>query len=104
MAASIRQLVYALATLFAVAACDSPRDRIAGKWEVQGSSTPTVWEFSKNGAVKSGNISGKYSFGSSTRLKIQTQFATFTYESEIKGDTMTWTDPKGARTELKKVQ
>jgi hypothetical protein len=103
MRASLRQLGFALAVLFTLSGCNSPKDRIVGRWEVQGGTNPMVWEFAKNGAVKSGNISGKYTFASSDRLKIQTQFATFVYSIRMDGDTMTWTEPNGTRTQLKKV-
>ena len=102
MQAFIRALALSL-TLLVVVACDNSQSRIVGNWKVQNDASATVWEFSKNGAVKAGNISGKYTFGDRGRLKIQTQFATFVYEIEMKDDAMTWKDPNGSRTELKRV-
>ena len=103
MSALIPRLVLSLVLLSAFASCDNPRHQIAGKWKVEGGPSDLVWEFSKNGRVKSGTGSGKYTFGDRNRLKIQTQFATFVYETEISGDTMTWRDPNGYTTRLKRV-
>jgi len=86
-----------------VSACDPAASRIVGKWKASGDPSGPVWEFSGDGAVKTASGPGKYSFGSSTRMKIQTQFATFIYDVEIEGDTMKWRDPNGAVTELKRV-
>ena len=103
MQALIRAFALRAGLLFAVAACDDSRNRIVGKWKVQNDASATVWEFSKNGALKAGNTSGKYTFGDRGRLKIQTQSATFVYEIEFTGDGMTWKDPNGSKTELKRV-
>ena len=103
MRASIPRLVFCLLLVFAGSACERPEDRIVGKWKVNGEATGVVWEFSKNGAVKTPTAAGKYSFGDRNRLKIQTQFATFVHEVEITGDTMKWRDAKGSTTELTRV-
>ena len=103
MRASISQLVSCVLLAFALSACDGPADRILGKWKVAGDTSGAVWEFSKNAVVKTPNGSGKYSFGDRSRLKIQTQFATFVYEVDIAGDTMKWRDPNGSTTELTRV-
>ena len=101
--ALIPRLAVALLFLFCVAACNRPSSQIIGKWKVEGDSSDVVWEFAKNGAVKSAAGAGKYSFGDRNRLKIHTQFATFVYELELSGDTMTWRDPNGSVTRLKRV-
>ena len=90
--------------LFALSSCDTPQSRIVGKWKVESDPSGVVWEFAKNGSVKTGGgASGKYTFGDRKRLKVQTQFATFVYETEISGDTMTWREPNGSVTRLKRV-
>lgn len=88
--------------LLLLTSCGGPRDQIVGKWQAQGEAG-VVWEFSKNGVVRTGNTSGRYSFGDRGRIKIQTPSATFVYELAIKDDTMTWKDPSGARIELKRA-
>ncbi|MDQ6654669.1 MAG: hypothetical protein M3Y80_02495 [Verrucomicrobiota bacterium] len=92
-----------LALLLAFAGCKSQSQQIAGKWAVQGGANPVVWEFAPNGSARMGGSVGRYTFGDRNRLKIQTPFATFIYEIELSGDTMTWKDPKGTRTELKRI-
>ncbi|MEP6809839.1 MAG: hypothetical protein ABI992_06320 [Chthoniobacterales bacterium] len=100
---SIPALVGA-ALFFLLAACSGPRDRIVGKWQMQGEGRGgTVWEFSRNGTVKTGDAVGKYTFGDRGRCKMQMPTATFIYDIEFADQTMTWTDPRGARTELKRV-
>ena len=89
--------------LFSLTACDRSRDRIVGKWQAASGANAMVWEFSPDGAVKAGETAGKYTFGDRSRLKIQTPSATFVYEIELTDDTMVWTEPSGARTELKRV-
>lgn len=101
MQAGISAFVLGLA--LTLSGCDQSQDRIVGKWKVQSDASATVWDFSKNGAVTAGNISGKYTFGDRRRLKIQTQSATFVYEIEFKDDAMIWKDPNGSRTELRRV-
>jgi hypothetical protein len=103
MRASLPQLVCSLLLVLAVSACDRPADRVVGKWKVNGDASGAIWEFSKNGTVKTPNASGKYTFGDRSRLKIQTQFATFVYEVDVTGDTMKWRDPNGSTTELTRV-
>lgn len=98
-----RLLVATLLLLAAFAACDRSAQRIVGKWQVASDTRGVVWEFLPNGSVKAGTSAGRYSFGDRGRLKIQTQFATFVYEHKIAGDRMTWRDPNGATTELKRV-
>ena len=89
--------------LFAVAACGGPKSQIVGKWKVDREGSDVVWEFASNGSVKTSTGTGTYSFGDRNRLKIQTQFATFVYELEMAGDTMTWRDPNGSVTRLKRM-
>jgi hypothetical protein len=97
------RVVLGLLLLFAVAACGGPKSQIVGKWKVDREGADMVWEFAKNGAVTGAAGAGKYSFGDRNRLKIQTQFATFVYEIQLSGDTMTWRDPNGAVTRLKRL-
>lgn len=95
--------LFGAAIFLLLAGCDRSHERIVGKWKVQNDTSATVWEFEKNGVVKTGTISGRYGFGDRSRLKIQTPFATFVYELEFKDDAMIWKDPNGSRTELRRV-
>ncbi|PYJ47988.1 MAG: hypothetical protein DME85_02640 [Verrucomicrobia bacterium] len=65
-----------------------------------GSSSATVWEFSKNGSVLIGDVRGRYRFGDKDRIKIETPFATSVYQLEISGDHMTLQEPGGAKLEF----
>ena len=103
LTASRLAVLLGVAVLLLIQGCDRTRDRIVGKWKVQNDASAMVWEFSPKGAVKAGNIAGKYTFGDRSRLKIQTPSATFVYEIELTDDTMIWREPSGARTELKRV-
>ena len=85
------------------ASCNRPQDRIVGKWKVQSDTGATVWEFSPNGTVTTGNTTGRYTFGDRSRLKIQTRSATFVYELQLKDDSMIWREANGSRTELTRV-
>lgn len=83
--------------------CDHKRKGIVGKWQAAENPTAMVWDFSPKGAVKVGDTAGRYTFGDRGRLKIETPSATFVYELDLKGDTMVWKDPAGARMELKRI-
>jgi hypothetical protein len=103
MRALVAHLVSGLFLLFALAACDSAASRVVGKWQTEGSATPVIWEFSNNGTATTASGPGKYSFGDSKRMKVQTQFATFIYSVEMDGDKMKLTDASGSVTQLKRV-
>ena len=97
------RLALSLLLFFSIASCDNRKQQIIGKWQVEGGANPIVWEFSPNGAVRTGSTLGRYTFGDRGRLKIQTQFATFVYELELATDRMIWKEPNGSRTELKRL-
>ena len=69
-----------------------------------GSSSATVWEFSKNGSVLIGDVRGRYRFGDQDRIKIETPFATSVYQLEISSDHMTLQEPGGSKLELTKIR
>jgi len=95
---------FSVVLLLLLASCDRSHERIVGKWKVQNDASATVWEFAKNGEVKTGNISGRYTFGDQNRIKIQTPFATFVYELNFTAeDAMVWKDPNGSQMSLKRV-
>ncbi|CAN5445367.1 hypothetical protein BH18VER1_BH18VER1_02090 [soil metagenome] len=101
---SFLALVFA-ASFTCLAGCgNSQKAQIAGKWKVTNDTTGIVWEFAGDGSVMSGDIRGRYSFGSQRQMKLQTPFATFVYKVEIDGDQMTWNGPNGVRTELSRVK
>jgi hypothetical protein len=95
--------VVALASLLCfVAGCGNPK--IIGKWRMSGSSSETVWEFSKNGSVLVGDARGRYRFGDQDRIKIETPFATSVYQLEIFGDHMTLREPGGPKLEFTRMK
>lgn len=95
--------LWCAAFLLCLTACEQSRKRIVGKWQAADNANGMIWDFSPNGAVKVGDTAGRYTFGDRGRLKIETPSATFVYELDLKGDTMIWKDPKGARMELKRI-
>jgi hypothetical protein len=57
--ASLVALTIVLSVIFG---CEQHRD-IVGKWRLSSGAGETVWEFSKNGAVRVGDVQGIYRFG-----------------------------------------
>jgi hypothetical protein len=102
--AHIRALVLLLVCLFALGACNDPKNQIAGQWKVTSDTSGLVWDFAKNGTVTSGDMKGRYSFGGQKQMKIQTPFATFVYQVDFVGDKMTWKNVNGSVTELTRVK
>ena len=92
------RIIAATVLLCAMVSCGNPR--IIGKWRMLGSSSATVWEFSKNGSVLIGDVRGRYRFGDQDRIKIETPFATSVYQLEISSDHMTLQEPGGAKLEF----
>jgi hypothetical protein len=76
---------------------------IVGKWRMMGGSNATLWEFSENGVVLTGDVRGRYKFGNQDRIKIQTPFATTVYQMKISGDRMTLQEPGGSKLEFTRI-
>ena len=70
---------------------------------MSGGSNATVWEFSENGVVLIGDVSGRYKFGDQERIKIETPFATTVYQMEISGDRMILREPGGSKLEFTRI-
>jgi hypothetical protein len=96
--------VLIFAMLCAMTGCDSSRKQIVGKWKASSQSSDVVWEFFDNGTLSTDGNPGRYTFGDNQRIKIQTQTATFVHQLELNGDRMTWTDPRGTKTEFTRVK
>src|SRR5919198_5859119 len=88
--------------LGAIAGCQKNRE-IVGKWRLAGGAGETVWEFSRNGSVRIGNVQGRYRFGDQGRIKIETPFATSVYLPEISGDRMILREPDGPKLEFTRI-
>jgi hypothetical protein len=71
------------------------RSGVVGKWRLSGGSDATIWEFSGNGAVRVGDIRGRYKFGDQDRIKIETPYATAVYQLKISGERMVLQEPGG---------
>jgi hypothetical protein len=71
--------------------------QIVGKWRTSSDANPMVWEFSKDRSVLMGQIRGKYTFGDSDRMKVQTPFATFVYHVQLAGDQLILREPSGSK-------
>jgi hypothetical protein len=100
-----RSVIIALAVfLCAITSCGGPSHDIVGKWRMSGSSSATVWEFSKNGSVLIGSDRGRYSFGDDKRIKIETRFATTVYQMEVSGNHMTLREPGGSKLEFTRIR
>jgi hypothetical protein len=71
---------------------------------MSGGSDAMVWEFSSNGAVLVGDVSGRYKFGDQDRIKIQTPFATTVYQLKISGDQMILEEPGSGTLEFTRIK
>jgi hypothetical protein len=103
---SRRQLRLLVSTvLFSLlAACGGAAREIVGKWRTSSDSTAVVWKFSDNGLVTIGSTRGKYSFGDSQRIKIQTPFEKSVYQVTIVSDHMTFREASGSRIEFTRIK
>lgn len=103
---SLNRFCFALVAVAALwfAGCDSSEKTVVGKWRVAGGGDGAVWEFAANKGVDMAGRKGKYTFGDQGRLKVQTQFATFVYQLEMRDDRMVLTEPNGTRLELERVK
>ena len=90
------------AVLFFLAGCGN--SSIVGKWRMSGAENQTVWEFSSNGSVLVGEVSGRYKFGDQDRIKIQTPFSTTVYHVRISSDQLVLQEPGGSKLEFTKIK
>ena len=97
----MRLIRLALLLLCCLTGC-SHHHAIVGKWRA-GDTTAMIWEFSSDGAVKVGEVRGRYSFGDQQRVKIETPFATSVYQFEVSDDHMTLRQPNGSKLELTRI-
>jgi hypothetical protein len=97
-----RLRIIAMAVAFTMAGCGN--STIVGKWRLMGGSNAILWEFSSNGAVRVGDVRGRYKFGDQDRIKIETPFATTVYQMKISGDRMTLQEPGGSKLEFTRIK
>jgi hypothetical protein len=100
-----RHLFYVVAftaVLLGLAGCGN--SNIVGKWRMSGAENQTVWEFSSNGSVLVGEVSGRYKLGDQDRIKIQTPFSITVYEMKISGDQLVLQEPGGSKLEFTKIK
>jgi len=90
--------------LLTLVACGGSSRDIVGKWRTSSEPNALVWEFAGNGLVVIGDTRGRYSFGDSGRIKIETQFGTSIYQTEITRDHMTFRESSGSRLEFTKIR
>lgn len=83
--------------LFFCASCGGPAKQIVGQWKMGSGTSETTWEFFPNKSLTTDGAPGHYTFGDNNRIKIQTATATFVYQFEIQGDTMSWTATDGSK-------
>ncbi len=98
------RLLISAVQLPVLAACGGPSREIVGKWRTSADANAVVWEFAGNGLVTIGSTRGKYSFGDSGRIKIQTPFEKSVYEVAISHDHMTFRESTGSRIEFDRIK
>ena len=98
------RLLIGAVSLSLLAACGGPASDIVGKWRTSSGPDAVVWEFAANGLVTIGSTRGKYSFGDSQRIKIQTPFEKSVYEVTIIRDHMTFRESSGSRLEFDRIK
>jgi len=99
----VRSLISAV-LLFVLAACGGPSREIVGKWRTSSDPNAVVWEFADNGLVTIGTTRGRYTFGDSNRVKIETPFEKSVYEVTISHDHMTFQESTGSRIEFTRIK
>ena len=98
------RLLISAVLLSVLAGCGGPSREIVGKWRTSSDPNAVVWEFADNGLVTIGSTRGKYSFGDSGRIKIQTPFEKSVYEVTISHDHMTFRESTGSRIEFSRIK
>ncbi len=98
------RLLISAVLLSGLIACGGPSQEIVGKWRSSSDPNGVVWEFASNGLVTIGSTRGKYSFGDSGRIKVQTPFEKSVYEVTISHDHMTFRESTGSRIEFTRVK
>jgi hypothetical protein len=98
------RLLVSTVLLSGLIACGGPSREIVGKWRSSSDPNGVVWEFADNGLVTIGNTRGKYTFGDSGRIKIQTPFEKSVYEITVSHDHMTFRESTGSRIEFARVK
>jgi hypothetical protein len=98
------RLLISAVLLSVLASCGGPSREIVGKWRTSSDPNAVVWEFASNGLVTIGSTRGKYSFGDSGRIKIQTPFEKSIYEVTILHDHMTFRESTGSRIEFDRIK
>jgi len=98
------RLLLSAVLLSLLAACGGPAREIVGKWRTSSGPDAVIWEFADNGLVTIGSTRGKYGFGDSQRIKIQTPFEKSVYEVTIVHDHMTFREASGSRLEFERIK
>jgi len=98
------RLLISAVLLSVLAACGGPSREIVGKWRTSSDPNAVVWEFAGNGLVTIGSTRGRYSFGDSQRIKIETPFEKSVYEVTISHDHMTFRESTGSRLEFDRLK
>ena len=99
----LRSLISAV-LLSGLIACGGPSHDIVGKWRSSSDPNGVIWEFAGNGLVTIGRTRGRYSFGDSGRIKIETPFEKSVYEATISHDHMTFRESTGSRIEFDRIK
>src|SRR5258708_35088015 len=94
------RLLISAVLLSILAACGGPSREIVGKWRTSSDPNSVVWEFADNGLVVIGSTRGRYSFGDSDRVKIETPFEKCVYQVTISRDHMTFREARGSKVEV----
>jgi hypothetical protein len=90
--------------LCVLVACGGPSQEIVGKWRTSTDPNAVVWEFASNGLVVIGSTRGRYTFGNSGRIKIETPSGTSVYQAAISRDHMMFQDSSGSRLEFNRIK
>jgi len=98
------RLLISTVLLSALTACGGPSRQIVGKWRTSSDPNAVVWEFADNGLVTIGSTRGKYSFGDSGRIKIETPFEKSVYQLTISRDYMTFRESTGSKLEFTRIK